>query len=134
VTAPVTSQPLIDALDAAVTAAGVAFGDGRKPSDATTRYIVAWFDAGSITDRSLRSRDGFSAVGTFHCYGQTPEAARHAYRVLADVILSLYRAEVGGRVLLMPEQLTSLPLQRDDNLTRPLFDAVCEWRFRTSPA
>jgi hypothetical protein len=34
----------------------------------------------------------------------------------------------------MPEQLTSLPLQRDDKLSPPLFDAICEWRFRTSPA
>jgi hypothetical protein len=36
--------------------------------------------------------------------------------------------------VLMPEQLTSLPLQRDDDLNPPLFDAVSEWRIRTTPA
>lgn len=132
-TAPVaTAQPVIDAVKAALTAVGVAFGDGVKPSTATTRYIVAWFDAGTVEDRSLRSRDGFSVVGTFHCYGQTPEAARFAYKALTTALLGLHRQAVGDRVALMPEQLTALPLQRDDALNPPLFDAISEWRIRTA--
>ena len=122
------------ALSAALAASNVAFGNGKKPATATTRYIVAWFDAGSVSDRSLRSRDGWSQVGTFHCYGQTPEAAQGIYGLLTEAILGLHRTTVDGRVLDMPEQLTALPLQRDDNLSPPLFDFVCEWRFRASPA
>jgi hypothetical protein len=128
------AQPLITALKTALNTAGVALGDGVKPSTTSSRYIVAWFDAGTVEDSSLRSRDGFSLVGTFHCYGTTPEAARFAYDALTAAVLGLRGATVGGRVLLMPEQLTSLPLQRDDKLSPPLFDAICEWRFRTSPA
>lgn len=132
-TAPVTSQPIVAALDAAVTAAGVAFGDGLKPTDATTRYVVAWFPPGKVEDSSLRSRDGFSVVGTFHCYGQTTEAARIANRVLTEAILSLRGQIIGGRQLMAPEQLSDA-WNRDDDLTPPMFDAISEWRFGTTPA
>jgi hypothetical protein len=128
------AQLLITALKAALNTAGVALGDGVKPSTTSSRYIVAWFDAGTVDDSSLRSRDGFTMVGTFHCYGTTPEAARFAYRALTGAVLSLAGQTLGSRVVWMPEQLTSLPLQRDDNLSPALFDAVCEWRFRTTPA
>ena len=134
-TAPAVSpQPVIDALKAALQTVGVALGDGAKPATTSTRYIVAWFDAGTVDDWSLRTRDGFSFVGTFHCYGQTPEAARFAYRALTAAVLALRGQTVGGRMAMAPEQLTSLPLQRDDDLEPPLFDAVCEWRIRTIAA
>lgn len=126
--------PLVAALKIAVETAGVAFGDGKKPAAATTRYIVAWFDGGRVTDRSLRSRDGWSVTGTFHCYGQTPDAARHADAVLRAAVLGLHGATAGDRVLLMPEQVSTVPLQRDDNLSPALFDVISEWRFATSPA
>jgi DNA-binding PucR family transcriptional regulator len=132
VTTPVASvQPFVDALKTALAASSVALGDGVKPSTATTRYIVAWFNAGTVTDSSLLSRDGFTVVGTFHCYGQTPEAARFAYRALTAAVLALAGQTLGDRMALMPEQLTALPLQRDDDLSPPLYDAVCEWRIPT---
>jgi hypothetical protein len=135
VTAPVaTVQPVIDALRTALAADGVAFGDGAKPKTATTRYVVAWIDAGTVDDWSLLSRDGFSLVGTFHCYGETPEAARFANSKLTAAVLALAGQVLGGRMALMPENLTSLPLQRDDDLNPPLFDAVSEWRIRTTQA
>lgn len=134
-TAPaLDAQPLIAALKAALNTAGVALGDGVKPSTTSSRYIVAWFDAGTVSDSSLRSRDGFALVGTFHCYGQTPEAARFAYRALTAAVLAMRGQPVGDRMVLAPEQLTALPLQRDDNLSPALFDAVCEWRIPTCPA
>ena len=129
--------PLIAALKAAVEAggaSGVPFGDGKKPATATTRYIVAWFDGGRVEDRSLRSRDGWSAVGTFHCYGQTPDAARYANQKLTAAVLSLFGQAVGDRVLLMPEQVSTVPLQRDDDADPAMFDVISEWRFRASPA
>lgn len=129
--------PIVAAVKAAVEsggASGVPFGDGVMPSNATTRYIVAWFDPGRVDDRTLRSRDGWSAVGTFHCYGLTPDAARFANDKLTVAILGLHLQTVGGRVLLMPEQVSTVPLQRDDDADPPVFDAISEWRFRTSPA
>lgn len=128
-----TVQPIVAALQQALDTSHVALGDGEKPKAASTRYIVGWFEAGSVTDRTMASRDGFSAVATFHCYGQTPDAARFAYAALTTAVLGLFGQTIDGRRLLMPEQLTSLPLQRDDDLNPPLFDAICEWRFRTTP-
>jgi hypothetical protein len=133
VSAAVAAKPVIDALKAAVEAGAVAFGDGRKPAGATTRYVVAWFDAGTVTDRSLRSRDGWECVGTFHAYGTTPDAARFASDVLTGAVLGLAGQTIAGRTVRMPEQLTARPLDRDDDLDPPLFDAISEWRFRTSP-
>lgn len=132
-----TVGPLVAALKTAVEsggASGVPFGDGRKPATVTTRYIVAWFDAGAVDDSSLRSRDGLTITGTFHCYGQTPDAARFANARLTSSVLGLVGVTVGGRVLMMPEQLTAVPLQRDDNADPPMFDVISEWRFRTTPA
>lgn len=129
--------PLVAAIKSAVEAggaSGVPFGDGRKPANATTRYIVAWFDGGRVTDSSLLARDGWSAVGTFHCYGQTPDAARFANTALTSALLSLAGDTVGNRVLALPEQVSAVSLQRDDNLNPALFDVISEWRFPTTLA
>jgi hypothetical protein len=136
VTAPVVSaQPLVAAIKAAVEAQGVPLGDGRKPADVGNEpWVVAWFDAGTVSDRTLRSRDGWSVVGVFRCCGLSPEAARVASRALRTALLGLHRATVDGRVLLMPENLASPPMTRDDDVSPPLFVQVDEWRFRTTPA
>jgi hypothetical protein len=121
----VDPQPLVLAVKAAVEAAGVAFGDGAKPVVTGSRpWVVAWFDAGQVDDRSLRSRDGWSMVGTFHCLGLTPESARIAARALRGALLGLHLASVGGRTVQMPENVTSLPLQRNDDVNPPLFDVI----------
>lgn len=125
-------QPLIDAVKAAVVAGGVAIGDGIKPANATTRWLVAWFDGGTIDDRSLRSRDGFTLTVTLHGFGLSPEAARFAIRKARDGILGLHRAVVDGRTVQMPEQLVGLPMQRDDDVDPPLFLQIDEWRIKTS--
>jgi hypothetical protein len=134
-TAPVTAQPLVAAIASGMTSAGVAFGDGVKPAVSGTKpWVVGWFDAGTIDNRSMRSRDGWSCVATFHSFGLTAESARIANRALRTVVLGLHRAAVGGRVLLMPENLVSVPMSRDDDVDPPLFLQIDEWRFRTSPA
>lgn len=127
----VNAQPLIDAIEAAVTAAGVAFDVGRKPANATTRYIVAWPDGGLVDNRTLRSRDGWSTVIVFQCYGLTPEAVSYAVRTLRAVALALHgQVVVGGRTLLMPEHLGGSSLSRDDDADPPLFMQADEWRIR----
>lgn len=130
-------QPLVEALKATVEAggsAGVPFGRAKKPATASTRYIVGFFDGGRVEDRSLRSRDGWSTVGTFHCYATNPDGADYAYDRLTASILALHGQTVGDRVLLMPEQLASIPMDRDDKADSPLYDLISEWRFRATPA
>ncbi len=132
-TAPVVdAQPLIDAVKAAVT--GIAYAEGKKPTVAAgLPYVVAWFDGGTVENRSLRSRDGFSLVATFHCYGSSPDAVRFAVRKVRAAVLSLFGDAVGGRTVLMPEHLPPPPMDRDDDLQPPLWWQADEWRLRTTP-
>ena len=133
-TAPVVdAQPLIDAIKTAVTAAGVAIAEGRKPTVVAGKpYIVAFFDAGSVEDRSLRSRDGWSMVGSFQCAGLIPESARFAARKLRAAVLGLHGQTFAGRTLQLPSHLGPLPMQRDDDADPPLFIQIDEWRLRLS--
>ena len=130
-TAPVVvdPQPLIAAVKAAV--AGVAYAEGKKPTVAAgAPYVVAWFDAGTVGNRSLRSRDGFSLVGTFNCYGSTPESVRIAVGKVRAGVMSLFGDVVAGRTVQMPEHLAGPPMQRDDDVAPPLWWQTDEWRFR----
>jgi hypothetical protein len=129
----VDAQPLIDAIKAAVT--GVAYAEGKKPAvTAGLPYVVAWFDAGSVTNRSLRSRDGFELVGTFQCYGNSPESVRLAVRKVRAAVFGLFGATVAGRTVQMPEHLPGPPMDRDDDVDPPLWWQTDGWRFRAPPA
>lgn len=128
-----TAQPLVAAISAGLTAAGVAFGDGKKPTVAAGKpWVVGWFDAGTVDNRSLRSRDGWVCVGTFHSFGLTPESARIANRALRSVVLGLHLTTVGGRVVQMPENLVAVPMSRDDDADPAVFLLIDEWRIRVA--
>lgn len=134
VTAPtVDASPLIDAIKSAVTNAGLAIAEGKKPTVAAGRpYVVAFFDAGTVTDRTLRSRDGWQMYCSFQCAGLTPESARFAVRKLRDAVLALRGTVVAGRTVAMPVHEPALPMQRDDDADPVLFIQIDEWRIRLS--
>jgi hypothetical protein len=137
VTIPVVdAQPYADAIEAAVTAQGVAYAEGRKPDGvpAGHPYIVGWLDAGTVGNRSMRSRDGFSLVVTLQCYGSSVDSVRFAVTRARAAVASLSGAAVGGRVLLVPSHEPSPPMDRDDDADPPIWWQSDEWRFRTSPA
>lgn len=134
-TTPVAVQPIVSAVKTAVESRGVLFGDGGKPANVGTKpWIVAWPDGGTYSSRSLRGGDGWSMVLTAHCVGLTPESARIAAAKLSGALYSLFLTTVDGRQVQFPEQLSALPLQRDDDSDPPLFVQIVEWRLRTSPA
>lgn len=129
----VDARPVVDAIEAAVIAGGVAFGDGVKPADVGTKpYVVAFFDSGTVDNRSLKSRDGWVITGTFHNSGLTPDAARIATVKLRAAILGLHGQTIAGRQVKMPENLVARPMDRDDDADPPLFIQVDEWRLRLS--
>lgn len=110
-------------------------GVGAQPTrDGTKPFIVIWPDAGMGAPRTMR-RDEPAAVETWvcHCLGLTPESAAVAVRKLAAAVYALHRTVVGGRLVQWPEQLSAVPLTRDDDADPPLYDFVVEWRFTTSP-
>ena len=133
-TAAITSSALVAALAAELSARGIAFGHGKKPAVVTGHpWIVGFFDAGSIGDQSLVSRDGWSTVGTFHCAGLTPDSAFIAARKLREAALALAGQTVGGRVVQKPRQnIEPPPIHRDDDADPVIFVQYDEWRFRTT--
>jgi hypothetical protein len=137
VSAPIVDgQPLLDALRAAVTAQGVAYEEARKPEVVGARpYIVAFFDSGRVESRSLRGRDGWSTVGTFHCSGLSPESVRFAVNRLRAAVLGLHGQTVDDlQVHVVVGDFRPPPMDRDDDADPPLFIQVDEWRLRTTPS
>jgi hypothetical protein len=138
VTAPPvpSSQPLVNALKAACTTRGLPFGDGGKPAGLTNGvpYVVAWVDAGRVTDRTLRGRDGFRVVGTFHAVGSTPDSARIAATKLRQAVLSLHRMVVGGWQVQLPVHAPALTMDRDDDVSPSIWFQADEWSFQLTPA
>lgn len=133
-TAPIIdAQPLIDAIEAAVSAQGVAIGNGEKPTVAAGRpYIVHWADAGTVDDRSLRSRDGFLLTVPFQVYGFDPDSVRWAVRKLRAAVLGLHLTSIGGRSVQMPSNEPAPPMGRDDDADPKLWYQYDEWRIRLS--
>lgn len=128
-------QPYAAAVADALTTQGVDHAEGRKPAGvAALPYIVWWLDGGTVSDRSMRSRDGFSVVLTLQCYGLTPEAVRVALRKGRAAVATLPGLPVDGRVLMMPSHTPGPPMDRDDDADPPLWWQSDEWRLPTSPA
>lgn len=131
--AVVSAQPLVEAIEAAIAAQSLAVGNGEKPAVAAgLPYVVAWFDAGTVGDRSLRSRDGFALTAVFQVYGFDPDSVQGAVPKVRAAVLGLHGTEVDGRRVKMPVNLSSPPMERDDKADPQLWWQVDEWRFRTS--
>ena len=131
----VSAQPIVNAIKTGMAARGVPFGDAKKPTVATgDPWVVGWTDPGQVTDRTLVSRDGFELVLVAHCCGISPESARIARGVLADVLLGLHRQVIGGRLVQMPRNEPGPPMQRDDDAQPAIYVQIVEWRLATSPA
>jgi hypothetical protein len=138
VTAPTLNvSPLVSAIDAAVTAAGVPFGDSNKPADAVANkpYVVGYFDGGQITDDTLRSRDGVTVGCVFHSYGLSPDAVRIGRKSLLAAVFSLAGQTVGGWLVHMPVHEVPVPMDRDDTANPgPLFWQTDEVTIRLTAA
>jgi hypothetical protein len=125
---------LTDALKAAL-APDVPIGVGDQPGNVGKKpFIVVWADAPVRSQRVMNgTSDAQTTTLVCHCFGLTAASAEIAERKLAAAIYGLYGTDVDGRRVQYPEQLSSLPLTRDDDVSPPLYDLVVEWRLRTSP-
>ena len=131
----VDAQPFADAIKAALTAQDIAHAEGKKPAVAAgVPYIVWWLDPGTVTDRSLRSRDGFSLSLVLQHYGNSMDAVRIAVRRGRAAVFSLAGQTAGDRVFLMPSHGSPPPPDRDDKVSPPIWWQTDDWRLPTSPA
>lgn len=126
---------LTTAVASVLTADGVAVGIGKRPAATGTKpFVVIWPDGGMRSAVTMRANDGLVETWVIHHYGLTEESAAVALRKTTDAIYGLHRQIIGGRLVQWPEQLSALPLSRDDDVDPPLYDLAVEWRISTSLA
>lgn len=136
-TIPVVNiSPLVAAVDAAVTAAGVPFGDSDKPADfaADKPYVVGFFDGGKIVDLSLKDRDGLEVHAVFHTYALSPDGVRIGRKRLISALYGLARSSQGGWLVHVPVHQAALAIDRDDRTIPTLYWQSDEFTIRLTPA
>lgn len=126
---------LTAAVAASLTTAGVLVGVGKRPApDGTKPFVVIWPDVGVRSANTMKANDGRAETWVCHCFGYTEDSAVVVEAKLAAAVYALHRTVAGGRLVQWPEQLSSLPLSRDDDVNPPLFDLTVEWRLSTTPS
>lgn len=135
-TAPaINITPLVEALAAAMTTAGVPFGDSNKPPNVGKKpYVVGYFDGGQVTDRSLRTRDGLSLGAVFHSYGLSPASVRGGRKALLAAVFGLAGQNIDGWTVHKPVHQVPVPMDRDDAVDPPLYWQTDEITLRLTRA
>lgn len=128
-----TSRPLTTALLAALRAAHSRVGDAAAPSDLTLPYAVLYpFGVGPLSGPVSDSHADADSTVQLTCIGSTREQAEW----LADKLrpTALGPLTVTGRKVMQSLLETSQPVRRDDDVQPPLFVAVDQYRFLTTPS
>ncbi|OKI22205.1 hypothetical protein [Streptomyces sp. CB03911] len=129
-----TALPDVLAVQAALTTAQLTAYLGGAPAGALPKaYVVLYPSAGQATAASLADdRTTLDTLLQTTCVASTPEGALGtADRVRAALAGT---PVVAGRALWRPEELGGPPLQRDDDLSPPVFYVAVQWRLRSIPA
>lgn len=126
-----TALPHVDAVLAALTAVGVTTYLGGAPLGAPDKYAVVYPDPGMAVRESLADvRSDFTATVQVTCVGTTAE---RALWVADKVRLGLSAPlVVAGRASWRPEELGGPPVQRDDDVTPPLYFLPVQYRLQST--
>lgn len=129
--------PHVDAVTSALTAASLTVYVGGAPPGvsptASTPYVVLYPEPGRSVAASLGdNRVDFSAVVQLTCVGLTAEQAMSVSdRAMAALSVVL---TVTGRASWKPEALDGQPVQRDDDISPPVYYAPSRYRLRSIPS
>lgn len=126
-------KPHLDAIEAALAGAGLAVGQGGAPSPVPTSqmYVAVYPDPGMSTRESLAdARTDFDVTFQLTCVGPTrdkclwvAQRSRTALHV---------RLTVAGRNAGRPEELGGPPVQRDDDVSPPLYFLPVQYRLQST--
>lgn len=126
-------KPHVDAVTAALTTAGLTVGDGGAPASvpATGIYAALYFDPGqSISESLADQRTDFALSFQVTCVGPTPEKCRWAAQ---RARMALHAPlTVAGRTAWRPEELGGPPIQRDDDVSPPLYYLPVQYRLQST--
>lgn len=123
--------PHLDAVQAALTVAGLAVGLGGAPVPAVTRYVALYPDPGQSVRESLADRrTDLTLMVQATCVGPTAEQALW----VADKVRGALAGglTVDGRLVWRPEELGGPPLARDDDVTPPLYFVPIQFQLRST--
>ncbi|MET9479878.1 hypothetical protein [Streptomyces sp. NPDC006638] len=125
--------PHIKAVTTALTDRGLVVGDGSAPNPipATRRYVALYFDPGQVSSESLGDRRSVLSLGfQATCVGPT---ATECLWVAQQVRVALFgRLVVSGRTTWRPEDLGGPPVQRDDDVSPPVFYLPVQYRLQST--
>ena len=126
-------KPHVDAITAALTGAGLTVGDGGAPASipATGIYAVLYFDPGRSVSESLADqRTDFHLSFQVTLVGPTAEKVRWASQRLRDALHG--PLTVAGRNAWRPEEDGGPPVQRDDDVSPPLYYLPVQYRLQST--
>jgi hypothetical protein len=127
--------PHVAALEAAIEAVPLAVYLGGAPAATSlpASYVVLYPAGGAAAPASLADdRTTLEALVQITCVSTLPDGALGtADRVRAALAGPL---TVAGRATWRPEELGGPPLQRDDDVTPPLYYVPVQYRLRSIPA
>jgi hypothetical protein len=122
----------VDAVMGGLAAAELAAYLGGAPPATDPPYCVLYPEPGMPVRASLADdRVDFRTTVQVTCVGVTAEQALN-YADRCSVAMSAPLA-VAGRAGWRPEYLDGQPVQRDDDVTPPVFYAVARYRLRSTP-
>lgn len=131
-TAP-AALPHVDAVMTALAGASITASLGVAPPATEPPYVAVYPDPGRSVPGSLGDPvSDFSGLLQLTCVGETAEQALSVSdraRAAMSVVLA-----VAGRSGWRPEELGGTPVQRDDDVTPPLFYAALQFRLRSTPS
>jgi hypothetical protein len=126
-------KPHMDAVTAALADAGLTVGQGGAPPSvpSTGIYVALYFDPGQSLRESLADkRTDFALLFQVTCVGPSQEkclwAAQKSRQALHGPLT------VDGRASWRPEELGGPPVQRDDDVSPPLFFLPVQYRLQST--
>lgn len=124
-------QAALEALGLTVYVGGAPAASGWTPPD---HFAVLYPDPGTSVRESLADeRTDFDTTVQITCVGS--DVVRALW--VADRVrkaLATTQLTVDGRICWPPEDLGGPPVQRDDDVTPPLFFVPVQYRIRSTPA
>ncbi|MFJ2174331.1 hypothetical protein ACIOHE_15635 [Streptomyces sp. NPDC087851] len=128
-------HPHMVAVRGALEGAGLVVGDGGAPPPqaipATGIYVALYFDPGQSLSESLAdARTDFVVSFQVTCVG--PTATKCLWAAQRTRLALHGRLTVDGRAPWRPEELGGPPVQRDDDVSPPLFYLPVQYRLMST--
>lgn len=125
--------PHMDAVLGALTGGGLAVGTGGAPDPIpnTRMYAAVFFDPGQALTESLADRRTLLALG-FQITAVGPTAVKCLWVAQQVRTLLHPRLSVAGRAVWRCEELGGPPVQRDDDVTPPVFFLPVQYRLQST--